>query len=185
MWLEAILSQDDLMKLVTELLPTTLRLGNDGDLHLHEVHEVHLVEGEGLRVVCRAKLHWPVLGIPIPVTLNSLDALLLPVVKKQASGDSLVFKLRIEHADLSGVPTSIDDRITTKVNEALEHAELTWRFSETLQHVFALPDTIEPATAIALRTAWGEVKITAETLVLAVSFHADVVRDAAADHAVA
>lgn len=189
MWIEAILTEDDLSDLARRMTPLTIRFGNDGDLSLHDVRDVSLVADRGLRIVCKAKLHWPILGIHFPIVLHSVDAILIPVVRRgvgdngegvAATRDMLVFRVELERADLAGIPTVIDNRITAKVNQELAKsgAELTWRFSETLSHVFALPDSLQPKTSLGLRTAWGEVKVTATTVVLAVSIHADVGREA-------
>jgi hypothetical protein len=61
-----------------KLTPVKIRLGNDGDLLLHDASAVTLVPRTALRVVCQAKLHSPVLGIGMPVTLHSLTLVLFP-----------------------------------------------------------------------------------------------------------
>ena len=67
------------------------------------------------------------------------------------------------------------------MNRALvkKHVELKWDFSTTLSHVFELPASLEQLRAIGLAVVWGEVRVTPETLGLAVSFRADMVRAAA------
>lgn len=179
MWVEAILSKEDLEALVAKMTPLTLRLDDDqGDFHLSDPSEITLVPDVGLRVVCKAKLRWPVLGVDVPVALHSLIVILRPEIAKTDGGDTLVFKLVIEHADLAGVPRIIDDRITQKVNDALaeKHVELAWNFAETLSHAFSLPALLDPVEAIALKVAWGRIKVTSDALVLAVSFHSSVLR---------
>ena len=176
MWLEAILSQEDIVALVAQLTPVKLRFGNEGDLLLFDVSTVTLVPERGLRVVCKAKLHWPVLGIAVPVALNSLTVLLAPSVAKREAEDVLVFKVLIEDADLAGLPAMIDREITARVNDALDRTELAWSFKETLGHVFELPRSLELVQAVDLRASWGQMKVTAEALVFAVSFQATVTR---------
>jgi hypothetical protein len=180
MWIEAILSQDDLVQMVAQLTPLKMRLGNDGDLLIHDASKVTLLPGVGVRVVCKAKLHWPVLGINMPVTLHSLTLDLVPKIAERTGHNELVFKLRIEAADIAGIPGMIDDRIMEKVNKELaeDRAELTWNFIKTLSHDFALPRSLEPLDSIDLKVAWGEVKVTDETLVFAVSYHPHVTRHA-------
>ena len=57
-----------------------------------------------------------------------------------------------------------------------DDAELAWNFSKTLSHAFALPSFLEPLECFKLHVAWGEVKVTADALVLAISFHSEVTR---------
>jgi hypothetical protein len=178
MWAEAILSKEDLAKVVQDFTPVKIRLGEEGELSLYDASEVTLVPDSGLRIACKAELKWPLLGITLPVKLNSLIVLVTPVIEKRADGDALVFRLLVEHADLTMVPTVIDNQITDRVNRALaeKHIELSWKFSETLSHVFQLPAALENLASFGLKVAWGEVKVGADALVLAVSFHSEIRR---------
>ncbi len=176
MWLEAILSEEDLVSLVAQLTPVKLRFGNDGDLLLFDASSVTLVAERGLRVACKAKLHWPVLGISVPVALHSLTVLLEPSVAKRDSEDILAFNVKIESADLAGLPAVVDREITARVNDALASTELSWSFKKTLSHVFELPKSLELLQAVDLRASWGQMRVTAEALVFAVSFQATVTR---------
>src|SRR5258708_31068651 len=69
-WLEAILTRDDLVSIIGRLAPMTISLGestsDDQSVHLTEVAGVSLVGGEGLRVTCRAWIEWPLLRITGP-----------------------------------------------------------------------------------------------------------------------
>ena len=180
MWVEAILMKEDLSKLVGQFLPVAIRLGdaNEGELSLTDPSDVSLVAGEGLRVVCKAKVRWPVLGIDVPVTLHSLTILLRPEPVRREHGDAVVFKLEIEHADLAGVPSIIDDRITEYVNKELDakHVELTWEVANTLAASFELPDALVPLDALKLSVAGVRVKVTTEALGIAVLFDYSVTR---------
>lgn len=180
MHIDAVLTQEDLVALVAQLTPVRIRLGDDGDLLIHEASEVTLVPGIGLRIVCSAKLHWPVLGVSLPVTLRSLTLLLTPMIAPRPKGNALVFKLHVEHADFAGIPTIVDERVTDRVNKALaeDRAELVWDFAKTLSHAFALPSLLEPLDSLGLTVALGEVRVTAAAMILAVSFHANVTRHA-------
>ena len=180
MWVEAILMKEDLSKLIGQFLPVAIRLGdaNEGELSLTDPSDVSLVAGEGLRVVCKAKVRWPVLGIDVPVTLHSLTILMRPEPVRREHGDAVVFKLEIEHADLAGVPSMIDDRITEYVNKELDakHVELTWDVASTLAASFELPDTLVPLDALKLAVAGVRVKVTTEALGVAVLFDYSVTR---------
>jgi hypothetical protein len=184
MWAEIIFSRDDFARLLAQALPLTIRLGHLGDsetehsLSLSDLAEVKLVADVGLRVVCKALVRWPVLGVNVPVALNSLTVLFLPTIRKDAEGESLVFRLTIEHADFVGLPTAIDERITAGVNAKLADAEneLSWHFSKALAYQGPLPALLDPLESFAIVPAWGKVRVTDEALVYAASFHMDLAR---------
>ncbi len=185
MWVEAILTKDDLARLVGELLPLSIRLGEGGSLTLTDPTDVSLLAERGLRVTCKAELHWPVWKIDVPIKLHSLALVVTPTIDRQpdTTSESLVFKLTVEHADFAMVPAVIDDELTGRINDALaaRHLQLGWNFTRTLSHVFPLPALLQSVDALALRVAWGRVKVTPEALVLAVSFHTDVGRRSSAE----
>jgi hypothetical protein len=180
MWLEAILSRDDLRRALDQFAPVNVKLGDGrGTLFLDTPTEVELVPDQGLRVVCRAKVHWPVLGIHVPATLKEVIVLVRPVVERHAGIDMLVFKLHIEHADFALVPTTVDRRLTESLNAELEkHVELSWKFSDTLSRLIELPPLFEPSETLALGTRGGVVKTTSESVGLAIVMRADLHRGA-------
>jgi hypothetical protein len=172
MWLEAILSRQDLEHALGELTPTTIHFSHDGELHLDAPTSVVLVEGRGLRVVCRARLRWVVLGLHVPAPIASISLLLEPAVRRVQT-DVLVFQVKLEALDVAAIPSMLEATVVHRINAALEerHAELVWDFRETLSHRFPLPDLLAPTRTLDLQIAWGEVRITPEALVFAVSFH--------------
>jgi hypothetical protein len=177
-WIEAVLLKEDLAALVGQFTPVTLRLGDDGELRLGPARDVELVPEVGLRAVCEAHLRWSILGIAVPIHVPSLAVVLRPEVEATGAGQRLVFKVEIEHADVAGVPTVIDDRITEKINRELaaRHVELAWDYADTLGHVFELPDLLQPLERLELRAAGARVKPTSEAVGLAIEFHARVLR---------
>jgi hypothetical protein len=177
-WLEAVVPQEDLSALVNEFTPVTIRLGDDGELWIHEPSDVSLVENVGLRVVCKARLRWSVLGIALPVTLRSLTVLLRPEIASRPNGPALVFKLEIEEADLVGIPALVDQGATELVNRELaaKHVELAWGYAATLSHVFDLPDALRPLEQLALTVTGAQVKSTNRALGLAIQIGAKVNR---------
>lgn len=179
MWLEAVVLQEDLSTLVAELTPLTIRLGDDGRLLLSEPSDVSLVEDVGLRVVCKAQLHWSILGLSVPVTLHSLTLLLKPAIARRDDHWALVFSLEIEHADLAGVPDVIDARVTELVNHELaaKRVELSWGYSRTLSHVFDLPSTLEPPEQLDVTAGRAQVKATRNALALAIEMQTHVLRE--------
>ncbi|HMI87401.1 MAG TPA: hypothetical protein VK550_25105 [Polyangiaceae bacterium] len=182
MWLEAILSKDNVISLVGAFLPLNIKLGENPEdghyLELFEPRQVSLVEDQGLRMTCRARIRWPVLGIDLPVTVESVTLLLCPSVSDLRDRDELVFKLAVEAIDFAWAPAMVDHRIADKLNHELEkkRAMLSWRFGEALAHVFKMPAFLHPLDALALKVAWGQFRVTNEAAVLAISFHSRVLR---------
>jgi hypothetical protein len=182
MWLEAVFSKGDFVLLAEELLPLTIHLGHpvtaDHYVQLNGPADVSLVEGKGLRLACKAQVRWPVLGIDIPVNVDSLTVLLEPSVATTLGEDEAVFKLEIESADVAWVPALVDRGIVHSINEALNKkgAELHWQFAKTLSHVFGMPEFLQPLHALSLKVAWGKVRTTEEAVAFAVSFHTRAIR---------
>jgi hypothetical protein len=182
MWAEIIATREDFQRLLQQAFPLTIRLGDPGSDHslvLSDLSTVELVPDLGLRVECRARVHWPVLGIEVPVTLRSLTIVLLPSVGRSAEGgDTLVFRVSIERADFSALPSMIDGRVTDAINARLadRNAELEWNFSKALTHTAALPELLEPLDRFAVHPAWGKVRVTEEAVVYAISLHTAIVR---------
>lgn len=175
MWLEAIVSLEDFQALAAELLPVRVQLGSaDSDhyLYLSAASEVSLVEGRGLRVVCSAQIRWPVLGMDIPINADSLTVMLEPSVPNE-SGELFV-AVELEEANVAWVPSMLDKKIVSAINEALKqkNAELAWSFGTALSHEFPLPRMLEPVRALDLKAGWGKVRVTGEAMVLAISFQA-------------
>ncbi len=152
MFVEALVLREDLRALVAEALPLTIRLDDTGDsrcaLALTEVLEIALVPERGIRLVCKARLHWPLLGIDAPLTVNALRVLFIPAVRPSPSGEALTFGITLERADISGVPSVLDDAISQSVNDRLAHVELSWDFSKTLANVVPLPILLEELDAL-------------------------------------
>jgi len=176
MWVEALLAKDDLDKAMSDLCPLRIRLEKEGNILISDPRDLVLIAGVGLRMSVTVDLHWPILGIQVPVSVRSATLEVRPQILKKQEGEDLTFKLHIDDVDLSMLPEFVDRGVVDLVNAELDakHVELAWSFTKTLSHVFALPDVLASAGAIDLRAAWGSVKITDEALVLAVSFRATV-----------
>jgi hypothetical protein len=176
MWLEAILTREDLEEVVREFSPLGIHLGETGSLLLVAPRDVSLLPGEGLGVKCDATLHWPVLGFDVPVSMRALTVRILPRVEDRPEGATLVFRLQIDHTGVSMLPSFFDDRVTARVNEELEkkHVELAWNFVHTLSHAFDLPPALASSAAFSLKATAGKVKTTESALGLAVDFEAKV-----------
>jgi hypothetical protein len=179
MWIEAIVSAEDLRQTLSRFAPVTIHFGDGGgELALEAPSHVTLVGDRGARIVCKARLVWPLLGVHVPIAMKSLVVLLCPVIEPQLEGSALVFKLEIEHADFAFVPTFIDNKLTTAINSELakKRVELSWRYAETLDHVFPMPDALEGVDSLGLVVTDAVVKVTSEGVGLAVSLRPDVQR---------
>jgi hypothetical protein len=179
MWIEAIVSREDFTALAADLFPLSVHLGDSDSEHyllLSAATAVSLVEGRGLRLTCDAQIRWPVLGMDVPINIQSLTVLVEPSVP-EGSG-SLVLGVQLEHANVSWLPALIDAKIVEAVNHALETKgrELSWNFAQTLSHEFPLPAVLQPLRALDLNVAWGKVRVTAEALVIVISFRAAAVK---------
>ena len=176
MWVEAILSKDDLEKTLTDFCPLRIVLGDDGSIQISDPRDVQLVPERGLRMSVTVEVHWPILGITVPVSIRLATLEVRPEVLRKPEGETLTFRLQLDDVDISILPGIFDRGIVDLVNKELDakHIELSWAFAKTLSHVFELPAALASARAIDLRVAWGNVKITSEALVLAVSFHAKI-----------
>ena len=173
MWLEIVLSQNDLVTILREVTPITLRLGEQQWFALESPSEVALVADVGLRVTCKAKVKWPLLGVGVPVTIHKLVVTFAPEVVRQGDGDLLVFGLRLQHADFAGLPDSVDKRLSKAIDDALvkHRLDLAWKFTDTLAGSIPLPATLDPIDGMSMKVAWGKVKVTDEAMVMAFSVH--------------
>ena len=184
MWVEVILSKGDLSGLFAQVMPLTVTFGEaDHFLSLTDPQSATLVPDVGLRVACKAKLRWPVMGIGVPISLHSLVVLLRPTIAKEAGGDVLHLHVEIEHADFAGVPTAIDARLTERINKELatKARELSWNFTRALGQFVKLPSALDPVSGLALKVAWGKLKVNDEALTMVVSFHPTLQRHGADD----
>jgi hypothetical protein len=169
--IEATLTKSDIRSLLARSMPLTIRLGGDDELTLDGPLDVALDPKAGLRLACRAKVRWSVLGLHLPVTVRSLEVRLVPLVRTDEKGvEALVFRLALDGADIAAVPGVVGDKITERVNEELakKHVELAWNFHDLLDRAFALPNSIETASAIGLRVTSSAVRVTNESLSFAV-----------------
>jgi hypothetical protein len=176
-WLEATLTTEDIHEILGQFSPLEIQLGENGRLSLARPTKVSVVQGKGIGVVCDATLHWPVLGVNVPVTMHGLTMLIHPGIEKNSEGEVLVFTLQIDHAGVSALHF-IDDRVTAHLNEELvkKHVGLSWNFGKTLTHVFRLPEALLSTEALGLKVTCGTVKITEGALRFAVDFAAEVKR---------
>jgi hypothetical protein len=177
MWLEAMLTEDDLTRIAGQLFPLEVRLKGGGQLRLEHPHRVTLVPSRGVQVECDARLVWPILGVGVPLELRSLTVSMLPVVEVRAEGYALVIRPGLDHAGVSRIGL-IEERTTAMLNEELQkhRIEWTWHFGRTLNHTFSLPGALKSVDALDLKVRTGAAQVTPRALRLEVSMVASVHR---------
>jgi hypothetical protein len=179
MRIEAILSHHDIEGLLGQFIPLEIDLDEGKGtrvLSVDELTDVTVVRGEGVRVGCKAHIHWPVLGIPVPVAIKALHILVSFRVALRESRENLVIGLKIEDADIAWMPTIVDQGIKDLVNRELvdKHVELAWGFGKTLSTKFQMPRALRSAEALALDVSEGRVAVSEEAVGMAVAFAATV-----------
>jgi len=164
MHLEAHLTTSDLQNALTQLTPLVISLDPSSPqrrLSIEPPSSVELRAGVGLRVVTDLLLQWDVIGLRVPVTLRRVALCLRPHMGVLDGQAALLFDVRIEDADVSALPGFVADVIVARINDALAQPEarIAWRFTETLDFRFALPDRIQPAYNMRLFSQAGEVLV--------------------------
>jgi len=98
--------------------------------------------------------------------------LLTPSVAEVDGQPVLLFGVRIEDADLSAIPSFIESVLLDRVNDALARAKnsICWKFMETLDFSFRLPDLVSPRYRVRLFSSSGAVSVENHTLVLKVEW---------------
>src|SRR5688500_13412271 len=126
--LQVVLEKDAVVGALHELLPLRIHLDpplkgrpnpSGRYIHLGTPSLIELVEGIGVRVACDARIRWVVAGLAVPIKLNRVQLVLRPKVRRDPSAGNplcLAFELRIEEADLSGVPGFLEDQLLELVN---------------------------------------------------------------------
>jgi len=174
MWLEAILTERDIEHALRALAPIQLALGAYGSVLIESPSRVELVAGRGLRAVCPATVHGSLFGMDVPVSVAAASVFLEPLVAERSGEDALVFNVTLESIDVSALPHLAERAVVDAVNAALlrPENELVWDFRGTLSHTFPLPDVIRGVREVDVAVAWGELRVTKDALVFAVSIHA-------------
>jgi hypothetical protein len=176
MWLQAIITADDLMHALAELTPTRIQLDDedpDRAFELDPPSEVRFRANEGAVIRTSARIRWDVIGIKVPVTLRSVDVLLIPSIERDADGnDLLVLQVRIEDLDLTALPGFLDGALKDRINAALTRPSsfVRWRFIRTLDFHFHLPQAVQPTRDLHLAARWGATRVSDQGFVMAASF---------------
>jgi hypothetical protein len=180
-WLEAIITREDLVQVLGEFLPVKIHLDDDEKtdrwLYLGKATDITLVEDMGLRVTCPAELKWSIAGVNPTIQLDELRVLISPEIIERNKGNVLAFNVELEEADIRGLPSIIDHTIMKAVNSALANKKPEWNFTKTLTNTVGLPSNLEPIEGLHIGVAWGKRRISQDALVLVVSFKLNFVRN--------
>lgn len=181
MRLVAVVPKEDLVSLVVALTP--MRVVIDERHHrsvtLGRPKSIELVPERGLRIGGDARIMWDVAGVPIPITLNEWQVLLVPRVATRGRARVVALEPVVEQFDLKRVPGFIDDKIAAVVRDGLisQREKLAWSFAKTLSKRLTLPLRIGPARFFEIVAIDAGISITEAEIRLAVSFEARVERD--------
>jgi hypothetical protein len=189
MWLEAVVTQADLVKVASELLPARILLDAKGEpsddgpkaapkrsLLLHPASQVALVPDEGVQITCPGELTWTFIGMSPTVRLDELRVMLRPRVVQKDGRPVFELGVEVQVADFRALPAFVDEAIVKAVNAALATRSPSWSFTETFARTVPLGGVLALVRSLELSASWGEPKITAEALGLAISLRLGFVR---------
>jgi hypothetical protein len=189
MWLEAIISHEDLVQVMGEFLPVKIFLDQEDvgtgekkkdqperSLLLRPATRVELVPEDGARVTCPAEVTWSIAGVSPTMKLDELRVMIRPRVVEKNKGYVLEFGLEVEEADFHALPEFVDNTIVKAINSSLATKKPAWNFTETLTRTVGLGKMFDPVEALKIEVAWGKTKIGGEAFGLVVSFKMGFVR---------
>jgi hypothetical protein len=104
--------------------------------------------------------------------MKRVSVLLSPTVAEVDGQAVLLFGVRIEDADLSAIPSFVENVLLERVNYELAKREtsICWRFMETLDFNFRLPESVTPRYRVRLFAASGAVRVEHHKLILSVDW---------------
>jgi hypothetical protein len=182
MWLQALLTAEDITAALAEVTPLRIALDDEAPdryLWLTPPSSVRFVPERGIRVIASARLQWDVVGITVPLTIRVAEVLLRPFVEQVNGEDVLRFQAEIERLDLSHVPSLVEGPIIARLNAKLAEpaSYVSWNFMQTLDFDFKMPKSVAPLEKLRLFARWGAVRIQEDGLTLAVAFGFEATRD--------
>lgn len=147
--LEAVFDVAAVTKLLTQLTPLTIDLGDERHsnrtIEVARPQLVELVAGTGLRVRTSARVQWKLGLLNVPVTISSATVLLRLAISPAPYRLQLL--PHIEDADLKNVPAVVDRTLVDKINQRLAQLAIGWDFGKTLALRLALPPALKAATS--------------------------------------
>jgi hypothetical protein len=169
------LEEATIEQLLGELLPATILLDEQGTrgrwIQIEQAHKVDFIADRGLRLETSGQIQWLAAGLPINLTLKTVQLLLQPEVVATPEGGRLVFHPALEDLDLKNVPGFLDRSVVGIVNGKLESQgnALAWDFGKALTVNAPLPPGIAPAEAFQMSVSNARVVILADALELTLS----------------
>ncbi len=136
---------------------------------------VEFIDGRGLRVRTTAAAHWPVAGMPIPLTIESVLFVLEPQIAPPPERGKLLFKLKVEELSVKNVPGIVEDSMLPLINEGLAVLEnaIGWDYAKTLDIHVKIPPKAAPLESFHLSAGKAQVAVTHEAIIvrLALEMH--------------
>ena len=180
MKLTFVVSRDELAAIASELVPARFVFKDErrGAVSFGRGLSIELVPATGLRVRGDARVAMVVAGLGVQVVVRGFAVLFRPTITSDATGaPSLAFDPVLEHLDLERVPTFLDERIRSGLNEALatQRRKLAWRFGARWGAARALPDRMIPSGTFRVSPSAASVVVTRDELRLAVELRPELV----------
>lgn len=172
MWVQLVVTEDDLRTFLHSVMPARIELGRDEDvdrwIEIGAPEFVSVTEAKGLTLRAPAKLRWNVAGINVPIAFRTVEVT-LDLSIDSPEGQVLRFRPQIVDADFVGLPAIIEKSLIKLVNASLAKAHLEWNFVETLQFSPQMSPKLQPPTVVDIRARFGELRKTDGAITLAVS----------------
>jgi hypothetical protein len=169
------LEEATIERLLAELLPARINLDEPGDkrrwIQLEPARKVDFIADRGVRIETSGQIQWVAAGLPITLTLNTIQLMLRPEVVETSEGGRLVFHPALEDLDLKNVPGFLDRGVLGIVNGKLESQgnALAWDFGRALTVNAPLPAGITPTEAFQMSVGTAQVAVGADALELTVN----------------
>jgi hypothetical protein len=180
MLLSAVVTKDELVSVIESFTPLRITIDErrGRGITLGRPKRLDLVAGQGLRIRGDANITWDVAGVPIPVTLQAWQMLLVPRIATRGRARVLAFEPVVEDLDLRLVPAFLDEKIADVIRSgvAQKRHKLAWDFTRTLSKRLPLPASIGPACLFEIAALDGGVVVTDTDLRLTVRLEARVER---------
>jgi len=170
------LDEATIKQLLAELLPAKILLDEEGDkgrwVRIEPPGQVDFIADRGLRLQTSGQIQWLAAGLPINLTLNSVQLMLRPEIADDAHGGRLVFRPALEELDLKNVPGFLDRGVAGIINGKLasQGDELAWEFGRSLAVNYPLPPTIVPHEAFQKSVRAAQVAVLHDALELTLTF---------------
>ena len=176
MHITARLEEATINELLGELLPAKILLDEEGDrgrwVRIEPASQVDFIADRGLRLQTSGQIQWIAAGLPINLTLNSVQLMLRPEIVADPHGGRLVFRPALEDLDLKNVPGFLDRGVAGIINGKLasQGDELAWDFGRSLAVNVPLPASIAPLETFQLSVRAARVVVLADALELTLTF---------------